>query len=62
MEPAGMAIIDLGKKNGSWVRLDHVERFVVPPENCRISCRSKAEGNSQIIILKINTKKIMASF
>jgi uncharacterized protein YdeI (YjbR/CyaY-like superfamily) len=30
MAPAGMAIIDAGKKNGSWEQLDHVENFIVP--------------------------------
>ena len=32
MTPAGLAIIDTGKKNGSWVQLDHVENLIMPPD------------------------------
>jgi uncharacterized protein YdeI (YjbR/CyaY-like superfamily) len=32
MMPAGLEIIEAGKKNGSWTQLDHVENFVVPPD------------------------------
>lgn len=32
MMPAGLAIIETGKKNGSWTQLDHVESFIVPPD------------------------------
>jgi uncharacterized protein YdeI (YjbR/CyaY-like superfamily) len=32
MTEAGMAIIEKGKENGSWVQLDLVENFIVPPD------------------------------
>ena len=41
MTPAGMAIIDAGKKNGSWVQLDHVENFIVPPDLKKLFVKNK---------------------
>ena len=32
MQAAGLAIIDLGKQNGSWTKLDHVESYTIPPD------------------------------
>ena len=41
MAPAGMAIIDAGKKNGSWEQLDHVENFIVPPDLKKLFAKNK---------------------
>lgn len=41
MAPAGMAIIDTGKKNGSWEQLDHVESFIVPPDLKKLFAKNK---------------------
>lgn len=41
MTPAGMAIIDAGKKNGSWEQLDHVENFVVPADLKKFFAKNK---------------------
>ena len=41
MTPAGMAIIETGKKNGSWVQLDHVENFIVPPDLKKFFAKNK---------------------
>lgn len=41
MTPAGLEIIETGKKNGSWTQLDHVENFVVPPELEKFLAKNK---------------------
>ncbi|MBA2561781.1 MAG: YdeI/OmpD-associated family protein [Chitinophagaceae bacterium] len=41
MTPAGMAIIDLGKQNGSWSKLDDVENSVIPPDLARVFAKNK---------------------
>ncbi len=41
MAPAGLAIIDLGKQNGSWTKLDHVENFVIPPDLAQLLAKNK---------------------
>ncbi len=41
MAPAGLAIIDLGKQNGSWTKLDHVENFVIPPDLAKLLAKNK---------------------
>jgi uncharacterized protein YdeI (YjbR/CyaY-like superfamily) len=41
MAPAGMAIIDAGKKNGSWEQLDHVENFIVPHDLKKLFAKNK---------------------
>lgn len=41
MRPAGMAIIEIGKKNGSWIQLDHVENFIVPPDLKKFFAKNK---------------------
>ena len=41
MTPAGIAIIDAGKKNGSWGQLDHVENFIVPPDLKKFFVKNK---------------------
>jgi uncharacterized protein YdeI (YjbR/CyaY-like superfamily) len=41
MTPAGIAIIETGKKNGSWVQLDHVENFIVPPDLKKFFAKNK---------------------
>ncbi|MEP6926223.1 MAG: YdeI/OmpD-associated family protein [Ginsengibacter sp.] len=41
MTLAGMAIIDTGKKNGSWERIDHVENFLVPPDLKKFFAKNK---------------------
>ena len=38
---AGLAIIDAGKKNGSWEQLDHVENFIVPPDLKKFFAKNK---------------------
>ncbi|MDQ6845439.1 MAG: YdeI/OmpD-associated family protein [Bacteroidota bacterium] len=41
MTPAGLEIIEIGKKNGSWTKLDHVENFVVPPDLKKFFIKNK---------------------
>ncbi|MEO6289333.1 MAG: YdeI/OmpD-associated family protein [Ginsengibacter sp.] len=41
MMPAGMEIIETGRKNGWWTQLDHVENFVVPPDLKKFFARNK---------------------
>lgn len=41
MTPAGIKIIDIGKQNGSWTKLDHVENFVVPPDLAKVFAKNK---------------------
>jgi len=41
MTPAGMAIIEAGKKNGSWEQLDHVENFIVPADLKKFFAKNK---------------------
>ena len=41
MTPAGLKIIEAGKKNGSWEKLDHVESFIVPPELKKLFTKNK---------------------
>jgi uncharacterized protein YdeI (YjbR/CyaY-like superfamily) len=41
MTTAGLTIIDTGKKNGSWVQLDHVENFIVPPDLKKFFTKNK---------------------
>ena len=41
MAPAGMEIIETGKKNGSWTQLDHVEDFIVPPDLKKFFAKNK---------------------
>jgi uncharacterized protein YdeI (YjbR/CyaY-like superfamily) len=41
MTTAGLAIIDAGKKNGSWGQLDHVENFIVPPDLKKFFVKNK---------------------
>jgi uncharacterized protein YdeI (YjbR/CyaY-like superfamily) len=41
MSPAGIAIIDASKKNGSWEQLDHVESFTVPAELKNLFAKNK---------------------
>ncbi len=41
MAPAGLAIIDLGKQNGSWTKLDHVENFVIPADLKKLLAKNK---------------------
>ena len=41
MAPAGMAIIELGKQNGSWTKLDHVESYTIPPDLGKILAKNK---------------------
>jgi uncharacterized protein YdeI (YjbR/CyaY-like superfamily) len=41
MTAAGMEIIETGKQNGSWVQLDHVEDFIVPPDLKKFFSKNK---------------------
>lgn len=41
MMPAGLKIIDAAKQNGSWIKLDSVENFEIPPELKKILERNK---------------------
>ena len=40
MAPAGMAIIEFDKQNGSWTKLDHVN-FVIPPDLAKVLAKNK---------------------
>ncbi len=41
MTPAGVAIIELGKENGSWTKLDDIENFVIPPDLAKVLAKNK---------------------
>ena len=41
MTPAGLEIIETGKQNGSWTKLDHVENFEIPPDLKKKFARNK---------------------
>src|ERR1043165_7521993 len=41
MTDAGLAIIETGKKNGSWTKLDHVESFIIPADLKKIFSKNK---------------------
>lgn len=41
MMPAGLEIIETGKKNGSWAQLDHVESFIVPADLKKFFAKNK---------------------
>lgn len=41
MMPAGLEIIEAGKKNGSWNKLDHVEDFIIPPDMKKFLVKNK---------------------
>ena len=44
MTEAGLAVIRVAKKNGTWSKLDHVEAFVVPDDLARaLSASAKAK-------------------
>lgn len=41
MQEAGLAIIELGKQNGSWTKLDHVEAYTIPPDLAKVLTKNK---------------------
>ena len=41
MEPAGLSIIELGKQNGSWIKLDHVENYIIPADLAKVLAKNK---------------------
>ena len=41
MTSAGLEIIETGKQNGSWTKLDHVENFEIPPDLKKVFVRNK---------------------
>ena len=41
MMPPGLEISEKGKRNGSWVQLDHVENFIVPPDLKKLFAKNK---------------------
>src|SRR4029078_230604 len=45
MADAGLAIIELGKKNGSWAKLDHVESYSIPPDLAKVFAKNKKVSN-----------------
>jgi uncharacterized protein YdeI (YjbR/CyaY-like superfamily) len=67
MMPAGMEIIDVGKKNGSWTKLDDVERHVIPPELSTLFAKNKkvfryfeslSKSNQKIWLYRLNSAKL----
>jgi len=46
MAPAGLAMVETAKKNGSWVALDDVENLIIPMDlQAAFDASSGAEGN-----------------
>ena len=41
MMPAGMKIIEIGKQNGSWTKLDHVENQEIPADLKKVFAKNK---------------------
>ena len=41
MMPAGMKIIEMGKQNGSWTKLDHVENRKIPADLKKVFVKNK---------------------
>ena len=41
MADAGLKIIEVGKQNGSWTKLDHVENFEVPADLKKVLAKNK---------------------
>jgi uncharacterized protein YdeI (YjbR/CyaY-like superfamily) len=39
--PAGMKIIETGKQNGSWTKLDHVENYEIPGDLKKVFTKNK---------------------
>jgi uncharacterized protein YdeI (YjbR/CyaY-like superfamily) len=62
MTPAGMAIIDLGKQNGSWSRLDDVENYVIPPELQKVLAKNKKTSKYFEGLSKSNKKMWLYRF
>ncbi len=67
MMPAGMEIIDVGKNNGSWTKLDDVERHVIPPELSTLFAKNKkvfryfeslSKSNQKIWLYRLNSAKL----
>ncbi|MEO8765628.1 MAG: YdeI/OmpD-associated family protein [Ginsengibacter sp.] len=67
MSPAGLAIIDAGKKNGSWEQLDHVENFVVPADLKNLFAKNKkvlkyfealAKSSQKIWLYRLHNAKL----
>ena len=45
MTPAGLKIIESGKQNGSWTKLDHIENFEIPADLKKVFAKSKKAAN-----------------
>jgi uncharacterized protein YdeI (YjbR/CyaY-like superfamily) len=41
MQPAGMAIINIGKQNGSWTKLDDIENYIIPPDLKKVLTKNR---------------------
>ncbi len=41
MMPAGLTIIETGKQNGSWTKLDHVENYEIPEDLKKVFSKNK---------------------
>lgn len=67
MMPAGMAIIEIGKQNGSWTKLDDVENYVIPAELSKLFKKNKkvfryfeslSKSNQKLWLYRLNSAKL----
>ena len=42
MTPAGLKIIETGKQNGSWTKIDHIENFEIPADLKKVFSKNKS--------------------
>jgi len=42
MAPAGLKIIETGKQNGSWTKIDHIENFEIPADLKKVFLKNKS--------------------
>jgi uncharacterized protein YdeI (YjbR/CyaY-like superfamily) len=42
MAPAGLKIIETGKQNGSWTKIDHIENFEIPKDLKKVFSKNKS--------------------
>lgn len=67
MTPSGMAIIEMGKQNGSWSKLDDVENYIIPPELKKVFTKNKkasqyfeglSKSNKKIWLYRLSNAKL----
>lgn len=70
MMPAGLEIIETGKKNGSWAQLDHVENYIIPPDLKRFFAKNKkvlkyfeelSKSRRKLLLYRLHNAKLPAT-